>query len=161
MLKLDAKARGFVERVGAIGRSLNAPPAAGRLLALLLLSEKPVSLDEACRLLGASKGPLSTHARSLLAVGLVHRVKYPRDRRDYYEVAPGTFERQLSLRAADLRAWREVAASGLEVVETGDGLARARLEEMRQLCSFLAEQMEATLETWRARRRRSAADLRR
>lgn len=159
-MKLNTKSARFVRDMGEAPQAGGVTPTAGRLLGLLLLSQKPVSLDEACRLLGASKGPVSTNARTLLALGLAQRVRYPRDRRDYYEVAPGTFERQLSLRVEELRAWRAVAASGLEAVDAGDGLARSRLEEMHELCDFLGGEMEAMMGRWRARRGRSpAADI--
>ena len=153
-MKLDARAADFIEGVGVAMQPLGAAPTAGRLLGLLLLGEKPVSLDEACRLLGASKGPVSTHARKLLSVGLVQRVRYPRDRRDYYEAAPGTLERLLTPRLGLAGDWGRLAASGLDAAKPGNTVTRARLAEMRDMCEFLAGEMAAMLDRWQAARGR-------
>lgn len=58
---------------------------AGRIYAALYLSPGPLSLDEICEAIGASKATVSVQVRELLALGMVRKVWVRRSRRDYYE----------------------------------------------------------------------------
>ena len=83
-------AAAFVERMGRVTANEGVPRIAGRIFALLLVSEHEVSLDEIAARLGASKGSVSPDARFLEQRGLLELVRRPGDRRDYYRVAAPT-----------------------------------------------------------------------
>lgn len=140
-MRLREESQEFVEQVGSALESLGAARTAGRLLGVLLVAEEPISLDAACRVLRASKASVSTNAGWLKTAGLLQRVSYPGDRKDYYQVSPGTFERLLGGRVAQVKDWVRVAEVGLRAIEKDNLVARARLEEMRGTCRFLVEQL--------------------
>jgi DNA-binding transcriptional regulator GbsR (MarR family) len=142
-MRLRKETQRFVEQVGVALESLGAARNAGRLLAVLLVAEEPISLDAACLVLRASKASVSTNARWLEATGLLQRVSYPGDRKDYYQVSPGSFERLLSRRVSQMRDWVRLAESGLEAIERENLVAQARLEEMRDTYRILADELTA------------------
>lgn len=74
----------FIEGFGDHFESLGLPRIGGRLLALLLLSPEPISLDDLAHTLQVSKGSISSNARVLESSGIANRVRKPGDRRDFY-----------------------------------------------------------------------------
>ncbi|HQU73627.1 MAG: MarR family transcriptional regulator [Calditrichaeota bacterium] len=64
----------------------------GRVVALLIYSAEPLSLDEIASELEMSKGPISQITRRLRDRNLIRRVWRPGSRKDYYEIMPTVFE---------------------------------------------------------------------
>lgn len=151
-MRLRRETAAFVERVGVALEALGATRTAGRLLGVLLVAEEPISLDDAARALKASRASISTNARWLETLGLLQKVSYPGDRKDYYLVSPGTFERILARRVAQMREWSRIAEAGLAAIEDDNLIARARLEEMRETYAVLGGQMAALVARLEERR---------
>ncbi len=84
-------------------------PIAGRVFAYLLLSPKPVPLDDLVHELRVSKASASTETRRLEQLGLVERVSLPRDRRAWYQMADNLAERLVDLRIERLAGFRELS----------------------------------------------------
>lgn len=141
--------RQFIERMGLAIERLGLTRTFGRLFGLLLVADRPLSLDEMAERLHASKASVSTNARSCEELGLARRVGFRGDRRDYYEVAPRAFEKVTARRVAALHAMAGLAAEGLEAVGEGPSPARARLTDMLDFYLFMGEQVEELLERWR------------
>jgi DNA-binding transcriptional regulator GbsR (MarR family) len=65
----------------------------GHIVALLIFSPQPISLDEICEQLGRSKGPVSQILRRLRDKKLIRKALFAENnRKDYYEVEPEIFE---------------------------------------------------------------------
>lgn len=82
----------------------------GRIFGMLLLSGKPVALDEIAAGLGVSRASVSTDARRLLQLGLLERRAPSGDRRDFYAVHPEGFRSSLEARIANLRTFADLIA---------------------------------------------------
>ncbi len=100
MKALNADTQAFVEQMGLMMDRAGGARTLGRLFGLLLAAQEPLSLGDMATLLQVSKASISTNARRCQQVGLVHRVSKPGDRRDYYEISPGSFSRMLDSRVA-------------------------------------------------------------
>ncbi|MDZ4279065.1 MAG: MarR family transcriptional regulator [Dehalococcoidia bacterium] len=75
----------FVQAFGdAASRSGVLSEMAGKIFGALYLTPGPLSLDDICERLGASKGNVSVQVRDLLSLGMVRKVP-GRGRRHYYE----------------------------------------------------------------------------
>ena len=151
MKELNADTRAFVEQMGLMMDRTGGARTLGRLLGLLLVAEEPLSLGDMAALLQVSKASVSTNARRCEQVGLAHRVSKPGDRRDYYEISPGSFGRMLASRDAVIQEMIRLAELGLRAIEADNQLARARLEEMRDFYTFVGLEMKAVIEHWNAR----------
>jgi DNA-binding transcriptional regulator GbsR (MarR family) len=139
----------FVERMGLAIERLGLPRTFGRLFGLLMVADRPLSLDEVAEQLHVSKASVSTNARSAEDIGLARRVGVRGDRRVYYEIAPRAFERVTAKRVAAIHAMAGLAAEGLEAVGEVPSPARDRLTEMLDFYLFMGEQIEELLERWR------------
>ena len=85
----------FIEEMGLILSADGLPRIGGRLLALLLITEADISLDDLARRLRVSKPSISTNARLLEMRGVIEKVSRTADRRDYYRVADYVLERTM------------------------------------------------------------------
>ena len=118
---MEGSVQQFVERMGLICEKEGMARSAGRIFALLLMSERPYSLDELADELQVSKASVSTNARMLESLGFIERVSSLGDRRDFYRVEHDPWERML--RVAQTR-WRDMIAVFAE--------AQAKLPEERE-----------------------------
>jgi len=145
----NPETRQFIERMGLAIERLGLTRTFGRLFGLLLVADRPLSLDEIVDRLQVSKASVSTNARSAEEIGLARRVGVRGDRRDYYEIAPHAFERVMAKRVVDIHSMAGLAAEGLEAVGDEPTAARGRLTEMLDFYLFMGEQVEELLERWR------------
>lgn len=118
---MQARRERFIERMGMAFETDGATRIMGRIFGLLLLSAKPVALDEISAGLGVSRASVSTDARKLLQLGLLERRTLPGDRRDYYAVHPDGFRSSIEARIANLRSFADLigearALGGAEAV---------------------------------------------
>ena len=83
----------LIQRFGDAYKAFGLSKLMGHIIALLLFSPEPLSLDEITKQLGRSKGPISQIVRRLRDKHLIRKVWMPNDnRKDYYEVEPEIFE---------------------------------------------------------------------
>jgi DNA-binding transcriptional regulator GbsR (MarR family) len=139
----------FVEKMGLMMEAEGLPRIAGRLIGFLLLHDGAFSLDDLAERLQVSKASVSTNARLLEHAEIIERIGSPGDRRDYYRMGVGAWER--TLRAAQ-RRWRaltamfeEAAASLPPEMQAG----KRRLEEANRFHSLMIEGVDRLLDEWR------------
>jgi hypothetical protein len=145
----NPETREFIERMGLAIERLGLTRTFGRLFGLLMVAERPLSLDEMVDRLHVSKASVSTNARDCEELGLARRVGVRGDRKDYYEIAPGAFESVMAKRVGAIHAMAGLAAEGLQAVGDDPSPARDRLTEMLDFYLFMGEQIEELLERWR------------
>jgi DNA-binding transcriptional regulator GbsR (MarR family) len=150
-MELNTATTRFIEKMGLAFEQLGSTRTAGRMTGLLLVADRPLPLAEMAEKLQLSKASISTNARTMEQIGMIQRVSVPGDRRDYYEILPGTFENLLSRRVRAIGAFVQLTNEGLEAVESGNTTARKRLEEMKQFYEFFENELETSLVRWRTR----------
>jgi len=146
----------FIDRMGQAAESDGLSPIAGRLFAILLLTDEPRSLDELAETLGVSKASISTEARRLLERRVVERVTRPGDRRDYYALAPDFFAQIIRARTD---RWRRIQALADNLRHSSVGLApavRNRLASIDELHTLVIDRIDAALDEWEERARKRA-----
>lgn len=142
----------FIERLGLFMERLGLSRTAGRVLGLLIVSEEPLSLGQLARELQVSKASVSVNARMCQQMGLVERVGIPGERRDYYEMCQSPFEHAVRVRLLAVAEGIKLAQIGLDAVGNARPKARARLEEMRDLYTYMGALMEKAVFDWGASR---------
>lgn len=136
---MDPRTTRFTDRFAALFEDEGQPPIAGRVLALLLLSEGELSLDQLSDDLGVSKASASTNARLLAQLGLVEPVRRPGSRRDYYRVAADLFERFMAQRLDRWRRLTEVIGEGRRTLPRVSPGVHARLERYESAFGYMAD----------------------
>ncbi|MGE5101480.1 MAG: GbsR/MarR family transcriptional regulator [Deltaproteobacteria bacterium] len=151
---MDRTQQIFVDRMGHAAETNGLSPIAGRLFAMLLLSDAPRSLDDIAASLDVSKASVSTEARRLLERGVIERVRRAGDRRDYYELAPDFFAQIVQRR---VEQWRRIQALVTTMRETSSTLppvVRERFASIDEIHAEVVDRIDAALADWRSRARK-------
>lgn len=121
----------------------------GRVLGALLVADPPeMSAEELAGALRASRGSISTATRTLVQMGLVERVSWPGERRDYFRNRPGAWHEITRKQMQGIAAFREMAERGLEVLGSDNPEARRGLEEMRDYYAYWEKEFPLIFEKW-------------
>jgi len=76
-------------------------------------------------------------------------VSRPGDRKDYYEMTPGSFENMVAQRMQAVDVFIRLADEGLAAVDADNTTARARLEKMKDFYQFFLRELQGSLTRWR------------
>ena len=142
-LRLDPADEEFVERVGRFFEGDGAARTSGRMLGLLLLSTREMSIDEIADRLKVSRASVSTNARQLEAYGILQRVSHMGDRRDFYRIAADLERTLLRLRMERLAKVEELLASGTDTPAARDERVRGRLQALAEMHGCAANALRA------------------
>lgn len=81
---LDQAKDNFILGLSRISEFWGFPKAMGAIYAALYLSPAPLTLDDLVQQVGVTKGAISTNARALERLGMVHRQMVLGERKDFY-----------------------------------------------------------------------------
>jgi DNA-binding MarR family transcriptional regulator len=146
---LDESHRRLVDDFGHVYARDGLTLTVGRLLGLLLLSDRPLSLDDIATMLNISKSGASTAARDLKRIGAVRRLGTPGSRRVLYESSDDM--------DALLQGFFVRVRQSLGLVRRGEplldqGPAKRRLRLMSDFHEFWLQEMEGIMARWNKRR---------
>jgi hypothetical protein len=142
----------FVESMGRYFEQYGIARIGGRILGLLMIADRPLSLDEIATRLRVSRASVSTNIRLATANDLAELVTFPSDRRDYYRMIEDAWGHGMRTEIEAIPALRRLAERGLAALGLGESAAREQLEEMIDFCDFAMEERCGVLERWQARR---------
>lgn len=129
----------FVERFADYWQTGGASRIEGRIAGYLLVDESGgVSADELARVLGTSRGSVSTYTRRLVARGFVQRVRRAGERAHYFVMADDVWGGFLDIEEEYLRSQRALAEEALARVDP-ESAAHVRVENMRDYMSWLLD----------------------
>lgn len=145
-LTLDPADEEFVERVGRFFEGDGAARTSGRMLGLMLLATREMSIDEIADRLKVSRASVSTNARQLETIGVVERVSHMGDRRDYYRIAADLERTLVRLRMERLAKVEELLEAGTATPAARDERVRGRLHAIARLHGCAANALRACAE---------------
>lgn len=140
----------FIESMGMYFERFALSRIGGRILGLLLISDRPLSLDDMAKVLRVSRASVSTNMRLLTASSLAEQVSFPGDRRDYYRYGPDTWERALLTDLEAMRWLRRLGERGLAAAGSSEIAARDHLEVLLEFCDLVIADRRKTIERWHA-----------
>ncbi|MBC8479086.1 MAG: hypothetical protein H8D46_01375 [FCB group bacterium] len=124
----------------------------GRIVAILLLSEEALSLDDISQKLDVSKGPVSTEARKLEMLWTVEVVRKSGDRKTYYQVVDDPFvralDRNIELTRKNLTLAQKWVSSEKNRKNTKSG---KRIAKMNKFYHELVHSLEQFSYHWKTR----------
>ena len=125
----------------------------GKIVALLIISPKALSLDEISERLEMSKGPVSQIARRLKEHKLIERVWIPGDRKDYYKCTGDIFGQAFQNYSRSMMHNRAIAQKFIRMAdESGNTDAtylRDRMTEMEQFYTEMGRHFQEFLAAWK------------
>jgi DNA-binding transcriptional regulator GbsR (MarR family) len=81
-------------------------------------------------------------------MGLIERVGLPGRRRDYFQIKSGAWTQLVRHAVYELSALRKLAERGLELMEAQDSELKQRLQEARDLFSYMEREYPLLIERW-------------
>jgi DNA-binding transcriptional regulator GbsR (MarR family) len=139
----------YVEEFGLFFEQFGLPRTAGRMLGWLLVCDPPHQMmDELTEVLQVSKSSISTTSRMLIQSGLVEKVSFPGERKDFYRISDDAWVQAWSARNNQTVAMRQLAKRGLDLLPDDSPKRRARLQTMHDLYEFLEEELPKLTERW-------------
>jgi DNA-binding transcriptional regulator GbsR (MarR family) len=141
----------FIENMGLHFEDYGIPRIGGKILGLLMVSQRPVSSEEMSEVLQASRSSISTNLRTLLMTGLADRVSLFGERSDYYVFSDEAWETALEMRLEGIQSLREMAEEGLHGMAVEDP-ARQRLEEVLDWTNLVEDAYEKLIKKWQSRK---------
>lgn len=140
----------FVEKVGLAIEDCGHPRIFGRITGWLLICDPPYqSFDDLVEVLDASKGSISNMTRLLIQVGLVEKFSLPGDRKTYFRISPGAWERHFRGQIEYVRQLCKIADEGLALLQDAPEEHRDRLREMNAFFDFIARKGPQLVEEYR------------
>jgi DNA-binding transcriptional regulator GbsR (MarR family) len=137
----------FVEDAGIIFELVGLPRMAGRILGWLLICEPPPqSPQELAEALQASKGSISTNTRLLVQYRLLERMSLPGERRTYYTLSEDIWSEMIRIHMQEITLLKELAESGLDLVENEPTERQQQLIEMHGMYSFFEHEYPSLIE---------------
>jgi len=146
----EAAADAFIEQMGLIMAADGLPRIGGRIVALLLITDGDISLDDIATRLRVSKPSVSINARLLEEKGVIEKVSHAADRRDYYRITDDVIGRTMQQRLNRLHRLQACVAGARTSLVGAPPAVAERLDNFAAACTQLSELTAKTLEQWRA-----------
>lgn len=149
----------MISRFGDAYKAFGLNKLMGHIVALLIFSPQPVSLDDICEELGRSKGPVSQILRRLRDKKLIRKAWFTENnRKDYYEIEPEIFENAFLNNFALIRNNTRIAGilndmAGNAELREGD-VTRKRIEEMEKFYRLMEVHFTNFQNEWEEERRK-------
>lgn len=148
----DASAALLDDFAAVIGQTMGWPPMAGRTAGVLLLNDRPMTVQEMQAELGSSVGSVSEMTRLLITNGVVRRFKAPGTRYFVYEWRPDAWAGCLEHQLRQVEQLRVLAHRTDREGQTLPDLQRSRLRQMVTYYDFMVARLSSLLEEYRADR---------
>jgi DNA-binding transcriptional regulator GbsR (MarR family) len=126
----------FLEQTGAMADIVGLPPSVIRVFAWLVVCEpSEQSVEDMRGALRLSAGAISAATTILGRMGVCERITMPGERRLYYRMRPGGWERLMRLRLDATAQMRAIADKAIVAAPS----PQARLTEMRDLYAWFEQ----------------------
>ena len=147
---LSQPQRELIEKIGVVHDRFGLPPAASRVLGLLLVCERPeLTFDQIRAALSLSKSSTSAALNLLLQVGTIEYGTHPGERKRYFRKKFDDWERSLLERMANFFSLRELLAEALELREgPSDASPNPAIARMVDFLGYLEGEIEDAYRRW-------------
>lgn len=152
-LQIDDKIkREIIQSFGEAYKAFGLSKLMGHIVALMIFSNQPLSLDDICKLLKRSKGPVSQIIRRLRDKNLIRKVWVPGSRKDFYEAHPDIFENafrnNFELIKKNKRLASDLKLNAKKSNHEGISEILLRLDEMEEFYSLMVQNYQEFLKNW-------------
>jgi DNA-binding transcriptional regulator GbsR (MarR family) len=139
---------GYIERFSSVLIAAGFPPMPARVFVVLLVADSgQLSAAELADMLRISPAAVSGAVQYLMQLGIVHKVRMPGSRRNYYRMPDDVWSELLLMRIQVMNRWSALLREGFSLISTSSP-ARARLAEHASFIDFVTEEVPAVVARW-------------
>lgn len=149
----DHKLR-LIEELGVLNEQSGMQPAAARIMALLMISDKTeLTFEEIYETLNISKSAASNSLNFLLSTDRVEYLTQPGERRRYFRCKLQSLKDGVQKSLANLDAFNVILKKVLDQRPVGTREFNSKLEETTQFLDFLKEELPVLFQNWEDRKK--------
>lgn len=143
----------LIERVGVLQEKAGLQPAAARILALLLVSDRTeLSFDEIREALNISKSAASNALNLLLSLHKIDYITLPGDRKRYFKSRIGEWQNEMKAHMEGFVAMNSLFREILAQRSKGTPDFNKSLSELVQFMEFLEKEIPLLCKRWEENR---------
>lgn len=151
-IELTETQRRLVEELGVLYEQGGMQPAAGRILALLVVSDQvELTFEEICETLNISKSAVSNTLNFLINTDRVEYITQPGERKRYFRIKMKSMKDGITKALTGINAINVVLKKVLEQRPHGTREFNENLEELTGFLDFLKEELPLLIEKWERR----------
>jgi len=151
LIQLNQQQLSFIEKNGLhLEQSCGVPRISGRIVGLLMVLSRPITIAEICKALHVSHGSVSTNLRLITMMSLAKKVTLTGVRFDYYQFSSQGWVEIIKQKMANAQSLQNLASETIEALEPS-GIVKTRFEEMVIWSSIVDQKYNEILEEWRNR----------
>lgn len=148
----DRIKREIIQSFGEAYKAFGLSKLMGHIVALMIFSPHPLSLDDICKQLKRSKGPVSQIVRRLRDKNLIRKVWVPGSRKDYYEAHPDIFENAFRNNFELIKKNKKISTDLIQKANKSNHksieLILKRLHEMEEFYMLMVDNFQLFLDRW-------------
>ncbi len=150
--------REMIQTFGDAYRAFGLNKLMGHVVALLIFSPDPLTLDDISQQLGKSKGPISQITKRLWERNLIRKIWKPGSRKDYYEIQPEIFGNAFRNNFELIKTNTRIARQMKSMVENANDeylqTLQKRLQEMERFYELMERHFQEFLQEWEEERQK-------
>jgi len=142
----------YTERFAAVLIAAGFPPMPARVFVTLLVDDagRMSAADLGARL-QVSPAAVSGAVRYLAPLGMVHKIRVPGTRRDYYQIPDDVWHELLRQQMTVMNRWGSLLREGMALLPSGSP-SRARLAEHADFIEFVSKEFPDVFARWEEHR---------
>lgn len=148
----DRIKREIIQSFGEAYKAFGLSKLMGHIVALMIFSPHPLSLDDICKQLKRSKGPVSQIVRRLRDKNLIRKVWVPGSRKDYYEAHPDIYENAFRNNFELIKKNKKISTDLIQKANKSYHksieLILKRLHEMEEFYMLMVDNFQLFLDRW-------------
>lgn len=148
----DRIKREIIQSFGEAYKAFGLSKLMGHIVALMIFSPHPLSLDDICKQLKRSKGPVSQIVRRLRDKNLIRKVWVPGSRKDYYEAHPDIYENAFRNNFELIKKNKKISTDLIQKANKSNHksieLILKRLHEMEEFYMLMVDNFQLFLDRW-------------
>lgn len=148
---LDTGKARFIEKLGLYYENYGVPRIGGRIIGLLLTSDRPLSAEEMATRLNVSRSSVSTNIRLLLVYGFVEVSSKQDGRTDFFTIAEDAWGSAIKARIEGFLSLKAIVEQGIAALD-GDAAATVKMLEMADWADTMLKGHERIRQEWQIKK---------
>ncbi|MFD2515361.1 GbsR/MarR family transcriptional regulator [Pontibacter locisalis] len=153
-MNLTEQKKELIEKIGIFHEKLGMQPAAGRIMGLMFVSDRPeLTFDEIRETLNISKSATSTALNLLIETGPVEYITFAGDRKRYFRLKTSNWRDSLTKRFNNIINFKILLKEVMETRSDKSSEFNSCLAEFVDFLEYMQQELPVLLEKWEKSRR--------
>ncbi|GAB2532677.1 GbsR/MarR family transcriptional regulator [Rufibacter soli] len=155
MAQLSEEQRKLIEKIGIFHEQQGFPPATGRIMGLLYVTDRPyLSFEEILETLNISKSATSNALNMLLQMRVIEYTTYPGDRKRYFGALLENWHQEVVNKMEQVLSFSKLVRQCNELRGNSNPEMNKLMEDRVEFMEYLSQEVPKLMETWLKNRKK-------